>query len=180
MSISYLGYSINMDYFYNLDMDIIKFEVFKWVSIVTISQFISTCKSYYNKFINITQELYILGIDKEYKDIYSTYLSDANKIGIINIHIKNLYSMKRLNNYIECTNSTLKKKLLGLYLNIPKVAVWYIDDKKTVIIRTQKQLVKSIYLYFGLKIHKYYWSVHHDQEKLLNLMGHRKYYIGKT
>jgi hypothetical protein len=166
-----------MNYLENLDINIIKFEIFRLLDVINISQFISTCKLYYNISEHLIQDLYDSSIDGEYKDIYKKYLDDSITIGIKNIHIKNLYSMKRLNNHIECTSIIPNKKPLGLYLNIPKVAIWDVSGKRTVIIRTKKQLVKSIYLYFGLKIHKYYWFIPPNQEKLLNLMKHRKYYV---
>lgn len=77
-------------------------------------------------------------------------------IEIIKFEVFRWMVTKKLNNHIECLSVTVNKKPLGLYLDIPKISILNIDSKKTIIVRTKKQLLKSIYLYFGLKIHKYY------------------------
>lgn len=154
-----------------LPVDLLSKEIAGTLTAFQVSILARVCKLFLNIYEKVLRVKYISVIDDQYEDVLKLYLADADDIGIINTHVKYLYAMKRLNHKIYADSSDVKVKTMNKYMNIPRFSVW----DGIVIQRTPKQLVKSIYLHFGLKIHKFYYFVPPNQENLLKLLGNKEY-----
>ena len=158
--------------------DVVFGEICKYCNFSLLSKLSLCNKKYDQNFKKIIKKYHFDQICKEYLPLYNQYLETSGKIGIINVYVKYLYSSQRLNNYLYNLDKPHYKNYND-YLNIPRVELIKINGIDCIIHRNNKQLVKSIYKYFGFNLHKVYYSIIEDDEmknKIINLFRSRNKY----